>query len=84
MYAPQAVSVIDDNKGVTIFAPVNSAFTAIQSDIGSLNATQIGNVLLNHVITSSVSHARTALSVHARPTSNLTLLNIGVIFPFGS
>ncbi|GAA6061355.1 hypothetical protein JCM10212_004836 [Sporobolomyces blumeae] len=56
-YAPSAVSSLDNTRGVTVFAPTNSAFEQAMSMIGSLNETTIANVLLNHVINGTVVYS---------------------------
>ena len=45
-YAPQAVTALSEQEGLTLFAPVNSAFESAMSLIGTLNDTTIANVLL--------------------------------------
>lgn len=75
MYAPTAIPVVDGNKGITVFAPVNSAFAVAAAIVGTLNTTQISNVLLNHVITgvtaysTSLSNSLTATSASGEPLS---------------
>ncbi|GAA5998943.1 hypothetical protein JCM5350_008103 [Sporobolomyces pararoseus] len=56
-YAPSAVPALTQAKGITVFAPVNSAFEAASSLIGTLNETTIANVLLNHVINGTVVYS---------------------------
>lgn len=48
-YAPQAVPALASARGITVFAPVDSAFQAAMSMIGQLNQTQIADVLLKCV-----------------------------------
>lgn len=45
-YAPSAVPALASTRGITVFAPVNSAFQSAMSLIGTLNNTQITDVLL--------------------------------------
>lgn len=45
-YAPGALQMLEAIRGVTIFAPVNAAFANVTSLLGTLNATQITDVLL--------------------------------------
>ena len=52
----------------TVFAPTNAAFAAVASTTAGLNATQLGNVLKYHVLTSIVK-ASSAITV-AGSTSN--------------
>ena len=52
----------------TVFAPTNAAFSAVASTTSGLNATQLGNVLKYHVLTSIVK-ASSAITV-AGSTSN--------------
>jgi len=56
-YAPQAVTALSEQEGLTLFAPVNSAFESAMSLIGTLNDTTIANVLLNHVIAGVVVYS---------------------------
>lgn len=56
-YAPSAVPALTQAKGITVFAPVNSAFESAASLIGTLNETTIANVLLNHVINGTVVYS---------------------------
>ncbi|GAA5902578.1 uncharacterized protein JCM6883_007172 [Sporobolomyces salmoneus] len=56
-YAPQAIPALTEARGITVFAPVNSAFEAASSLIGTLNDTTIANVLLNHVINGTVVYS---------------------------
>lgn len=51
------MSAIDNTKGITVFAPVNSAFEAAASLIGTLNQTAIANVLTNHIINGTVVYS---------------------------
>ncbi|KAI9141987.1 FAS1 domain-containing protein [Paraphysoderma sedebokerense] len=44
------VSAVDSAKGVTIFAPLDTAFAAIASTAEKLTAAQLGNVLKYHVV----------------------------------
>lgn len=44
--APEAIPVLANATGITVFAPVNDAFSAAESVIATLNTTQIANVLL--------------------------------------
>ncbi|GAA6039298.1 hypothetical protein NBRC10512_001164 [Rhodotorula toruloides] len=56
-YAPQAVPALASARGITVFAPVDSAFQAAMSMIGQLNQTQIADVLLNHVLNGTVAYS---------------------------
>ncbi|GAA5937797.1 uncharacterized protein JCM15063_002121 [Sporobolomyces koalae] len=56
-YAPQAVTALSETKGITVFAPVNSAFENAASLLGQLNQTTIANVLLNHVVNGTVLYS---------------------------
>ncbi|GAA5840870.1 hypothetical protein JCM3766R1_005385 [Sporobolomyces carnicolor] len=56
-YASSAIPALTQAKGITVFAPVNSAFESAASLIGTLNETTIANVLLNHVINGTVVYS---------------------------
>ncbi|GAA6002995.1 fasciclin domain-containing protein [Rhodotorula paludigena] len=56
-YAPDTIGQLESTAGITVFAPVNSAFAAAQEVISSLNDTAIANVLLNHVVTGEVFYS---------------------------
>ncbi|GAA5988918.1 hypothetical protein JCM10908_006229 [Rhodotorula pacifica] len=56
-YAPGAVGQLEATRGITVFAPVNAAFANVTSLLGTLNATQITDVLLNHVINGTVVYS---------------------------
>ncbi|GAA6016375.1 hypothetical protein JCM11491_002390, partial [Sporobolomyces phaffii] len=56
-YAPSAIPALTSTKGITVFAPVNSAFESAASLIGTLNQTAIADVLLNHVINGTVVYS---------------------------
>ncbi|GAA5886756.1 hypothetical protein JCM16303_003303 [Sporobolomyces ruberrimus] len=56
-YASSAIPALTSAKGITVFAPVNSAFESAASLIGTLNDTTIANVLLNHVINGTVVYS---------------------------
>lgn len=45
---------LESARGITIFAPIDSAFESIASVIPTLNATQISTILANHVSTIKV------------------------------
>ncbi|KAM0792036.1 hypothetical protein ACM66B_004744 [Microbotryomycetes sp. NB124-2] len=55
--APEAVPQLEQARGLTVFAPSNSAFGNVQQLIGQLNQTAIANVLLNHVINGTVVYS---------------------------
>ena len=44
--APQAVPLLEQAPGLTVFAPNNAAFSNVEQLIGQLNNTDIANVLL--------------------------------------
>lgn len=58
---------------LTIFAPVDAAFTTAAELIGTLNATQIASVIANHVIkgtvafSSAITNETTASSIRGQP-----------------
>ncbi|GAA6026292.1 hypothetical protein JCM11491_002508, partial [Sporobolomyces phaffii] len=56
-YASSAIPALTSAKGITVFAPVNSAFESAASLIGTLNQTAIADVLLNHVINGTVVYS---------------------------
>ncbi|KAK4048752.1 hypothetical protein OIV83_004518 [Microbotryomycetes sp. JL201] len=55
--APEAVPMLEEARGITVFAPNDQAFGNVQSLIGQLNQTAIANVLLNHVINGTVVYS---------------------------
>ena len=46
---PNLPRMLDETKGITIFAPINSAFTG-NSQLGSVSPADINKILLNHII----------------------------------
>lgn len=52
LLAPLAAST-----GLTVFAPNNAAISAVMSAVGTLNSTQITDILANHVINGSVVYS---------------------------
>lgn len=56
---PTLLPTLANTPGLTIFAPSNQAFAAIASTIGTLNATTIQNVLLNHILNGTVAYSAT-------------------------
>ncbi|KAL7003902.1 hypothetical protein EMMF5_006556 [Cystobasidiomycetes sp. EMM_F5] len=60
-------ATLDRTPRVTVFAPNNAAFTSLGATIAQLNATQISNVLFNHVITVG---AKFSLTSHGDLTLN--------------
>lgn len=60
-YAPGALQMLEAIRGITVFAPVNAAFANVTTLLGTLNATQITDVLLKSVpCLSKCSQARFA------------------------
>lgn len=55
--ASPLLAPLDAAMGVTVFAPSDSAVNAAMSALGSLNATQIQTILLNHVINGTVAYS---------------------------
>ncbi|KAK0553487.1 hypothetical protein OC846_000886 [Tilletia horrida] len=53
----QLLSTIASSKGLTIFAPTNAAFQAIQSTASTLNQTQLQAVLSQHVLNGTVAYS---------------------------
>lgn len=47
---PNLIPTLEATRGLTLFAPVNSAINAAAGTIGQANETVLTNVLLNHVI----------------------------------
>jgi len=50
-------ATLDNTPRLTVFAPNNAAFAAVQSVASTLNVTQIGNVLENHIINGTVVYS---------------------------
>lgn len=63
------VSVLQSDGPFTVFAPLNSAFTAIQSTVDGLDADQLASVLLYHVV-SGANVRSTMLSAGPVTTAN--------------
>jgi uncharacterized surface protein with fasciclin (FAS1) repeats len=47
---PDLIPALDATPGITLFAPINSAITAIASTLAQVNSTVLTDVLLNHLI----------------------------------
>lgn len=53
-FAPDVTAALDTTRGLTVFAPLNSAFDAAADVIATLNESTIATVLANHVINGTV------------------------------
>lgn len=51
------VETVDTMKDVTVFAPTNAAFAAIGSVAGSLNVTQLTDILKYHVVNGTIGYS---------------------------
>ncbi|KAL9086086.1 MAG: hypothetical protein Q9165_007298 [Trypethelium subeluteriae] len=74
------VNVLPD---ITVFAPTNQAFAAINSTIASLSTQQLASILEYHVINGTVGYSTTLTNGETIPTLNgatvkITLANGGV------
>jgi len=54
---PSLIPSASAQKGLTLFAPVNSAITAAAATLATANQTTLTNVLLNHVINGTVVYS---------------------------
>lgn len=74
------VNVLPD---ITVFAPTNQAFAAINSTIASLSPSQLSSILTYHVVNGTVAYSTTLQNGETIPTLNgatvkITLVNGGV------
>lgn len=67
--AADLVTVLQGDGPFTVFAPLNSAFTAIQATVDGLTTEQLSKVLLYHVIAGS-NVQQSGLAVGPVPTAN--------------
>lgn len=70
LVAADLVGALSGTDPLTVFAPVNSAFTAIATTVESLTTEQLVEVLTYHVVSGNVRSE--ALSVTVVPTLNTT------------
>jgi transforming growth factor-beta-induced protein len=70
LVAADLVDALSGTDPLTVFAPVNSAFTAIATTVESLTTEQLVEVLTYHVVSGNVRSE--ALSVTVVPTLNTT------------
>ena len=66
-------TALNGSGNFTVFAPTNAAFTAVASTTAGLNATQLGNVLKYHVLTSIVK-ASSAITVAGSASNQVSTL----------
>jgi transforming growth factor-beta-induced protein len=70
---------VDSLKDVTIFAPANSAFKAVNAQVSTLTVSQLSTVLQYHVISGTVGYSSlltTGLANESFPTLAGQTLNI--------
>lgn len=56
--APELVVALDESTGLTVFAPINSAFEKAASVVSGLSPEQIKTVLANHFVNGTVVRFR--------------------------
>lgn len=66
-------TALNGSGNFTVFAPTNAAFAAVTSTTSGLNATQLGNVLKYHVLTSIVK-ASSAITVAGSASNQVSTL----------
>jgi uncharacterized surface protein with fasciclin (FAS1) repeats len=75
---------LDTLRDVTVFAPTNSAFTNIGSALGSLNASQLTQILTYHVINGTIAYSaslgNTSLPTLGGGRVNITVTPAGVVY----
>jgi len=73
--ATDLLETVDTTAGVTVFAPVDSAFAAIESETSRLNTEELSSVLTAHVVSPSVIYAQ---DVPGGDGATVTTLNAAV------
>ncbi|KAG8804300.1 hypothetical protein FRB91_011383 [Serendipita sp. 411] len=69
---PDLVPTLTRAKGLTLFAPVNSAIQAVSEQLGQVNASTLTSILLNHLINGTAVY-----STQITENSNLNLTSAG-------